>query len=1016
VSRRSWVIGCLVVAVAGLLGGSGLALVLVRRIGPIESQVPQDSAPVLVLLEHPLDGASYPSDSQIGVEIRAVTGQPLASLQLWADGQLVETANPTGGNASQLVQDWVWTPGTPGSHTLVARALDEQGMIGTSNVVTLNIGQPATADLLVKAKAGDTLASIAQANGVSAEDVQAENPSLDPGAPLSNDQPVYLPIGAPNGPPQHQPAPPPAPVGGGGGGSTPGPNPILFWLRSHLTAPGEPASAPAAPAVDATVAGCTASLVVSDGAKDAVGLFVYRSDGQSKAFKRVGTLAPGAKQRFDDPGLDGPADYYVSSFNSAGETPSDIVHADVSSSDCAQPAPSGIYLKSGLLHLPQPMAVAYVYLSVNGGPWFRVPSDPHAFMRPSVSGDYSIGKYLPAGLDPGGWKTLSGHVWGWQGGQLVHVGNFDQGAPTQTFAGGAGSTLISLPSKLAICNLLSCGGDFAIYVQQAKTEQLGLWTFQWTSQDAAVTGGVYQVSDHPFNGDCSLDPSQLLMTGPVPGTPIQGSPLTFEIDLSQLDVPLQPQTPSAVTGQVAPQGLGATPVGGQGTSAAARLGTRDLAGLLGNTWISPTAGMHLLNSGGDQVSLPTYYIRILPRVNNQIICQPTNAVQLVKEPGSPPLQFPAPPQPEYEVTKIDFSEPWFSSISSYGCVKVLEDYSGLISYKKGQIVCPPPYKGGNKPWYEQMFSFVVDAINWISKAYQDAQNALVNLVADIIPGCNSASWCKTALQAGLKAGLTALGLPPSLPNFDQLVELGKGSLTDAIAEYATDATGVPCDNTEIPGTSTSCKGLIRKGIDAMVDEVKKAAANPTCGMSDEEAHSHGIDHGVCLPPGLKTQSVTSGLQPAQLKVTLKRTAANDQAGACDLELTFPAENQQAVGHDIYFPGFPGSLAITAPLKGDLFKPMFATVPDIQVGETTTLPFVLQPNTSYLAPGYYNALGQLGPSPEDYWTNWGTLYRGAELTINAGGQYPSNKYYSDPACIDPHELQVGPLAQPQVHAP
>jgi LysM repeat protein len=1012
-----WVIGCLSVAVAGLIGGSVLVYGLARRIGPVESQVPANTAPILVLLEHPRDGASYTSDEQIGVQVRAVTSQPLASIQLWADGQLVQAENPTGGNLTQVTQAWVWTPGTSGDHTLVARALDLQGQVGTSNVVTLHVDGPATADLFLEAKAGDSLGSIAQANGVSLGDAQAENPGVDPNAPLPAGAPVYLPAGVPNGPeqppaPPPQTAAPPAPAGG----AAPGPNPIVFWAETHLLPPGEPAAPPAAPSLAASVQGCDVTLTIGDGAQDAVGLFMYRADGGSNAFQRIATLGPSPSQATTYTGLTGPADYYVSAFNSAGETPSDIVHAGVSSADCAPAPPAGIYIKAGSLHLPQPIPVAYVYLSADGGPWFRLPSDPHAFMKPDAGGAYPVGPYLPAGIDPGGWKTLSGHVWGWQGGQLVHVGNFDQSAPTQaTFNPGTG--LVSLPSKLEMCNLLDCNGDFAGYVQDAQTKELGRWSFRWTPQDQATTGGIFQVSDHPFGSACNLDPSQLLMTGPVSGTPSQGSPLVFQIDLAPLDSPLAINTPSAA-GQANSQGLNPTlPAGaGPGGAAPSHLGPPDLSGLLTKTWISPSANLHTIGQDGQQSSLPTYYVRILPRVNNQVLCQPTNAVRLELQPGGPPLTFPGPPNPEFEVTKIDFSEPWFSTITNFGCVKVLENYAGIPPYRKGEILCPPPYKGGNKPWYEQMFSFVVDAINWISKAYQDAQNALVNFVADVIPGCNDASWCKTALQAGLKAGMAALGLPPSLPNFDQLVELGKGELTNTLAEYATDATGVPCDNTTIPGTNTSCTGLIRKGIDAMANEVKKAAANPSCGMSKEEAHQHGIDHGLCLPSGLKTQSVTSGLQPAQLKITLRRMADNTQAGKCTLELNFPAVNNQAVGDTMTFPGFQGSLPITGPLHGDLFKRMSIGLPDIQVGETTTVPFVLQPNTSYLVPGYYQALGQLGPSSEDYWNNWGELYVGAKMAIKAGGIYPSNNYYSDPTCVVGDQLEVGPLARPASHAP
>jgi hypothetical protein len=43
------------------------------------------------------------------------------------------------------------------------------------------------------------------------------------------------------------------------------------------------------------------------------------------------------------------------------------------------------------------------------------------------------------------------------------------------------------------------------------------------------------------------------------------------------------------------------------------------------------------------------------------------------------------------------------------------------------------------------------------------------------------------LAAGLDAGLAAMGVPPSIPNFDQLAQLGKGYLAQTLADQAAQA-------------------------------------------------------------------------------------------------------------------------------------------------------------------------------------------------------------------------------------
>ena len=80
----------------------------------------------------------------------------------------------------------------------------------------------------------------------------------------------------------------------------------------------------------------------------------------------------------------------------------------------------------------------------------------------------------------------------------------------------------------------------------------------------------------------------------------------------------------------------------------------------------------------------------------------------------------------------------------------------------------------------EMMGKVVD---WVSKTYANLKAE----VASTICGDNAA--CKVAVQAGLNAGLAALGVPPDLPDFDQLQAMGEGYLLDAVAQQVVAKTG-----------------------------------------------------------------------------------------------------------------------------------------------------------------------------------------------------------------------------------
>ena len=103
-------------------------------------------------------------------------------------------------------------------------------------------------------------------------------------------------------------------------------------------------------------------------------------------------------------------------------------------------------------------------------------------------------------------------------------------------------------------------------------------------------------------------------------------------------------------------------------------------------------------------------------------------------------------------------------------------------------------------------SWVEGAVDWVAEAYGSIKEAALNLAMKLIPG--NCDPCRTALKLGLDYGLTCLGMPPELPNFDQLVALGQGYLVDQLTEVASQQAGVP-----IP----------REAAERLVDEVSKRA-------------------------------------------------------------------------------------------------------------------------------------------------------------------------------------------------
>lgn len=105
-------------------------------------------------------------------------------------------------------------------------------------------------------------------------------------------------------------------------------------------------------------------------------------------------------------------------------------------------------------------------------------------------------------------------------------------------------------------------------------------------------------------------------------------------------------------------------------------------------------------------------------------------------------------------------------------------------------------------FFQDLASFITKIVNWVSKAYADLKSGLIKFVASAFP----AGWrgfIETALTAMVDYGLASMGIPPTLPNFDELSSMG----VDYLATLAMESAGIPANE------------LTEYGKDKLIDEL-----------------------------------------------------------------------------------------------------------------------------------------------------------------------------------------------------
>jgi hypothetical protein len=495
------------------------------------------------------------------------------------------------------------------------------------------------------------------------------------------------------------------------------------------------------------------------------------------------------------------------------------------------PVPPGFTIKNGVLIPSQPVDRVYLYYAVGEDEWQRVPEDPDAFipvkfevfdLRPYF--DFSTLDSLPEPV------LLKVEAWGWAGDTLVPLGSYSgyYGAGQAHWPYGG--------TDLQVYSHQTLGKKY--YATKAEISgDASDWSlqFRWASQSPGVTGAMWQVSEKPFPSTLDLNPPGLIHSGVD-----NGNPGGFTLDFR--DYFISPKS-SSFFGQLS---------GGLGDL---------LSGAL-----DAATGQQPPNKQFWPFLTRTFYVRVVP-LGGDSTAEPSNWVVVHFTPSGQPVPISGPLNgPVYEARIIGF-DPFVPPDPDYStCWVMNKDFQSCTTDSSGQqhcsIVVPKGTPGCGCPgvscsssgsscslsptdWGDCASEGLQKVGSWLKKGwdalagvYNDAVAFVKKMVAELNPFCIQAKMaaaefggetvteddvqgvCEAVADVAVTAVMSYFGLPPSLPEFDQLMNEG----LDYAIGIAASEMGIDCNK--------QCRDLLKDGF--------QAAA------SGENLFERGLDLGVSM--------------------------------------------------------------------------------------------------------------------------------------------------------------------------
>jgi len=899
------------IAVTIALIASTATLIIKKQQGDDSSALNTASAVVDITMPHSgmIVSLSRPGfvdlPASIGLEnavvVSVTADRPVVAVEL-LDGATVVSRVVPASPVAERADRMTWIPLAEGVTTLIARAYDGDGHVGQSNPLRIDARRPESMAGLVPVSTaeGDSLASLAAANGVEVTTLALLN-GLDASTasdPIPAGTPLDVPVAAP-APFESEPT-------------------AVIPLPDSLEL-AQP------PTLQIGVDGCAATVdAKSGGSKQKLILFRVPPTG--------GAVAPVAKIGGNSvvvPLTSGVQDFVV-----AAGVDDELVAWSLPVSVTAGSGCSGwsgdVRFEGGVLVADTEAESAYVYLSTTVGEWVRVP--PTGFV-PRGSSGFDFSKYLPplvgSTVKLEAWGRLGGKL------VLLGTGVWTPpttaGGDNEVAI--VVSDEVGLP-KSQLWWLRPA--DWKHNGQPPKAVTAGdvlapdVLRFQWSSPFPGITHGIVQVTSSAVPPTAGPKPGGVLYQDVV-----QGRDGTFDIDFAKVfdsfyahkngTIHEVSETEGSGT-YVTLAGLGGSPGGSPAAEAVVKstVGANPHPVDLDPT-DGPGPGDSTDSTSPDETNgmfSQTFVVRVVPMAADNWGGLVTNDVDLTVDPtgrfqvapaGEKPYNLdvalvtpPRPPDPnktrcwqfagwtdddavKAEIAKEKLAAEQASAQGQFPPASANYVFWSFLVDQLGQSpICGGCYHFGSTSvalaggkcddggFLDDLVGAFKTFVNMLSSAYAFIKSTIVDLVVTA-SGCKAlgsgaASFCNTLASVVLDAALTSLGIPPSLPNWDQLIAAAKGDIVAIGVGLATQL-GVPCDDAdfaaEVHGNSDlTCEAALNALLDEAVAQIDQMYSDTSTSM------------GFSFPPMMRVRPHPDGqIGPASVAITVNPTKySNAEAG------------------------------------------------------------------------------------------------------------------------------------------
>lgn len=660
---------------------------------------------------------------------------------------------------------------------------------------------------------------------------------------------------------------------------------------------------------------------------------------------------------------------------------------------CSRGSWSGaLRLVDGMLVGAAEVDVAYLYLTVDGTSWTRVPAGDGEFVPRGRAG-FDFARHLAGQLD--GATVIDFEAWGWHGGELVPLGSgrYEPGAadgPWPLFP----FSVIS-PSQLVMVHEVFVDGVFevtstdGVLCPPTPGSYLGCIDepthFRWTGFPSGTTAGLLQVAQVRFPSSSQVSPVGLLYAE------------TIALDgATVLDVTLDLRVAAGLATDAPP-----------GSFVDAQLGFQDLQ--LIQLDLSVADG-----PGGPRRSSTAFtapplrpphelFVRIVPLAGGQPTAGASNRVRIGLD--AEPIVF----QDIFAAdVQVSIDMPRLSNYGFHRCVRIVDNpfgtqnptpsqlgqtQGGVVGelfqapydevrdrartwidgaevangLERGATVCaviPNPPSGN---WYDFIGDVVAFAVlSWDSWVYVWGmlQEKLVEGLI-YVTGCAPEDICKAVASTVLTAAMIAVGLPPTMPKFSDLMAIAKGELAEVAAAYIVEESGL-CPQ----GLTATCQEVVDEAVAWVLDQIQEQASN----IAMSTATSGGYT--LHLNPDIRVVTEPAGMVHfgfAEVTVTRPLAANLPPNAICPVNFRVTATHQVQWKE-------PNGTAHDQLVTESVVTPTFAVIDlaALAPGESTTI--VLVPTDFDRWPHLTGANQQQLQNAYDKMETWRHIFKpGAALT-------------------------------------